>query len=159
MTGHQRAQIIMTPEEVAAFLEASRTATMATLGPTGAPHLVAMWFAVLDGEIWFESKAKAQKVLNLRRDDRLTVLVEAGEAYEELRGVSLEGRGEVVEDLDQLWRVGVAVWERYTAPYTEEARPLVEAMLHKRVVVRLVVERTRSWDHRKIGPGGNTPRG
>ncbi len=156
MTGHQRAQIVMTADEIAAFLETSRTATMATLGPTGAPHLVAMWFALIDGEIWFESKAKAQKVLNLRRDDRLTVLVEAGEAYDELRGVSLEGRGEIVEDPEQLWRVGVAVWERYTAPYTVEARPLVEAMLHKRVVVRLVVERTRSWDHRKLG---NTPAG
>ncbi len=151
MPGHQRDQIALTPEEVAAFLASSRTATMATVGPTGAPHLVAMWFALLDGVIWFESKAKAQKVVNLRRDDRMTVLVEDGDTYDTLRGVSLEGRGVVVEDPAQLWRVGVGVWERYTGPYTDEARPYVEAMLSKRVVVRLDVERTRSWDHRKLG--------
>ena len=150
MPPHQRDQIALSPDEVAAFLVGARTATMATLGPTGAPHLVAMWFALLDGVIWFESKAKAQKVVNLRRDDRLTVLVEDGDTYDTLRGVSLEGRGVVVDDPEQLWRVGVSVWERYTGPYTEQARPFVEAMLRKRVVVRLDVERTRSWDHRKL---------
>lgn len=163
MPAHQRDQITLTPEEVAAFLAASRTATMATIGPTGTPHLVAMWFALLDGVIWFESKAKAQKVVNLRRDDRMTVLVEDGNTYDTLRGVSLEGRGVVVEDPAQVWQVGVSVWERYTGPYTEEARPLVEAMLRKRVVVRLDVERTRSWDHRKlglpVGPVGGTTAG
>lgn len=151
MTGHQRDLITMTPEEVKAFLYASRTATMATVGPTGTPHLVAMWFALLDGVMWFESKAKAQKVVNLRRNDRMTVLVEDGNTYDTLRGVSLEGHGVVVEDPEQLWAVGVDIWERYTGPYTPECKPFVEQMLHKRVVVRLEVERSRSWDHRKLG--------
>jgi hypothetical protein len=65
--------------------------------------------------------------------------------------VSLEGHGEIIEEPDTLWRVGVNVWERYTGPYTEEARPLVEMMLTKRVAVRVDVTRTRSWDHRKLG--------
>jgi len=151
MGTNQRAQIAMTDDEVAAFVEHSRTATMATIGPTGAPHVVAMWFAVIDGQIWFETKARSQKAQNLRRDDRLTVLVEDGLTYDTLRGVSLEGRGVIVEDPEALWRVGVNVWERYTGPFTEEARPLVETMLNKRVAVRLEVERVRSWDHRKLG--------
>jgi PPOX class probable F420-dependent enzyme len=151
MGTNQRAQITMTDAEVADFVERSRTATMATVGPTGMPHVVAMWYAVVDGQVWFETKAKSQKVLNLRRDPRLTFLVEDGLSYDALRGVSLEGRGEIVEDADALWQVGVSMWERYTGPYTEEARPLVELMLNKRVAVRLDVERVRSWDHRKLG--------
>ena len=151
MGTNQRAQITMTDDEVAAFVERSRTASMATLGPTGAPHVVAMWYAVVDGQIWFETKSRSQKAQNLRRDPRITCLVEDGLTYDTLRGVSLEGRGEIVEDPEQLWRVGISVWERYTGPYTDEARPLVEFMLQKRVAVRVDVDRVRSWDHRKLG--------
>jgi PPOX class probable F420-dependent enzyme len=141
----------MSDDEIAAFVEQSRTATMATIGPTGTPHVVAMWFAVLDGEIWFETKAQAQKTQNLRRDRRITVMLEAGHTYDTLRGVSIEGQAEVVDDPDALWRVGLSVWERYTGPYSEEMRPFVELMLNKRVAVRVRPERIRSWDHRKLG--------
>jgi PPOX class probable F420-dependent enzyme len=151
MGTNQRAQITMTDEEVAAFVKFSRTATMATVGPTGNPHLVAMWYAVIDGQIWFETKSRSQKAVNLRRDDRITCMIEDGLTYDTLRGVSLEGRGTIVEDPDALWAVGINVWERYNGPYTEEARPLVEFMLNKRVAVRVDVERVRSWDHRKLG--------
>ncbi len=151
MGTNQRSQITMSEPEVAAFIEQSRTATMATVGPTGTPHLVAMWFAVLDGQIWFETKSRSQKAVNLRRDGRITCLVEDGLTYDTLRGVSIEGRGVISEAPDDLWRVGVSVWERYTGPYTEDARPLVELMLQKRVAVRVDVDRVRSWDHRKLG--------
>ena len=114
MGQNQRSQIEMTGEEMAVFIDQSRTCTMATVGPGGMPHLVAMWYAWLDGHIWLESKAKAQKIVNLRRDDRLSVMIEAGNTYETLRGITLEGRGVIVEDPDELWRVGVNVWERYT---------------------------------------------
>lgn len=148
---NQRSQITMTDQEVATFLEQQRTATMATLGATGAPHLVAMWYAVIDGAVWFETKSASQKAVNLRRDPRITCMVEDGETYDTLRGVSLEGTGVVVEDPEALWDVGVSVWERYNGPYTEEVRPLVEFMLNKRIAVRIDVERVRSWDHRKLG--------
>ena len=148
-----RSRIEMTTDEVALLLEQSRTCTMATVGPDGTPHLVAMWYALIDGRVWLESKAKAQKIVNLRRNDRLSVMVEAGNTYETLRGVALEGRGVVSDDPEALWRVGVNVWERYHGPYTDEFKPFVEAMLHKRVAVRLDVGRTRSWDHRKLAMG------
>ena len=151
MGSNQRAQITMTDDEVTSFVDRGRTATMATVGPTGAPHVVAMWYAVVDGQIWFETKAKSQKAQNLRRDDRLTCMIEDGLTYDTLRGVSLDGRGVISDDPDDLWRIGVSVWERYTGPYTEEARPLVESMLAKRIAVRLDVERVRSWDHTKLG--------
>ncbi|GAB2548178.1 pyridoxamine 5'-phosphate oxidase family protein [Nocardia heshunensis] len=157
---NQRAQIVMSDAEITEFIERSRIATMATLGATGAPHLVAMWYAVIDGEIWFETKAKAQKTVNLRRDPRITVMLEAGDTYDQLRGISLEGRAEVIEDAEALFKVGISVWERYTGPYSEEMKPFVEQMLHKRVAVRVVPERVRSWDHRKLGlpamPKGGT---
>jgi PPOX class probable F420-dependent enzyme len=148
---NQRSQVEMTPEEISAFLATRRTATLITLGPSGHPHAVAMWFALLDGVLWFETKSKAQKAVNLRRDPRATVLVEDGLTYDTLRGVSMEGRAEIVDDPDALWAVGVNVWERYTGPYTDELKPMVEFMLNKRVAVRFDVERIRSWDHRKLG--------
>ncbi|MGY2026180.1 PPOX class F420-dependent oxidoreductase [Nocardia gipuzkoensis] len=147
----QRAQIVMSDTEITEFLQRSRIATLATLGPKGTPHLTAMWYALIDGEIWFETKAKSQKAVNLRRDPRVTCMVEAGQTYDQLRGVSIEGRAEIVDDAEKLFAVGVSVWERYNGPYSEEIRPMVEAMLHKRVAVRVVAERTRSWDHRKLG--------
>jgi PPOX class probable F420-dependent enzyme len=151
MGTNQRKQIAMSDAEVASFIEHGRTATMATIGPSGRPHLIAMWYAVIDGQIWFETKARSQKAQNLRRDDRLTCMIEAGLTYDTLRGVSVEGRGVIVDDPGEMWKVGVSVWERYTGPYADEMKPFVEAMLHKRVVVRLDVERVRSWDHRKLG--------
>ncbi len=148
---NQRAQITMTDAETATFLERSRIANLATLGRDGTPHLVAMWYALVDGEMWFETKAKSQKAVNLRRDPRVTVLVEDGHTYDTLRGVSIEGRAEIVDDADAIARVGISVWERYTGPYSEEVRPLVDQMMNKRIAVRVAVARVRSWDHRKLG--------
>ncbi|MFN7151493.1 MAG: pyridoxamine 5'-phosphate oxidase family protein [Microthrixaceae bacterium] len=151
MGTNQRSQITMTDDEVATFIDQQRVANMATLGPDGTPHLVAMWYAVLDGDIWFETKARSQKAVNLRRDPRITCLMEAGHTYDQLRGVSIEGRGEIVEDPDRLFEVGISVWERYNGPYSEEVRPLVEFMLNKRIAVRIQADRIRTWDHRKLG--------
>jgi PPOX class probable F420-dependent enzyme len=151
LSANQRAQIKMTDAERAVFIEQQRTATMATLGPAGLPHLVAMWYAIIDGQIWFETKLKSQKIQNLRRDDRISCLIEDGLTYDTLRGLSLEGRGVIIDDPGALWKVGVSVFERYMGPYSGEMRPVVEVMLHKRVAVRVDVERVRSWDHRKLG--------
>ena len=147
----QRTQIAMTDAEVAEFLDASRTMTMATVGPSGHPHLVAMWYAVIDGVPCFETKVKSQKVANLRRDPKISCLIEDGDTYDQLRGVAFEGSGEIIEDAEFLWRVGVNLFERMYGPYTDAMKPAVEAMLNKRVAVRVNVERVRSWDHRKLG--------
>ena len=150
MGDNQRGLIAMTNEESRRFVDEQRTATFATIGPTGVPHLVAMWYAVLDGVIWIETKSKSQKAINLRRDDRISLLIEAGEAYKELRGVSIEGRGVISTDADELWRVGVDVFERHVGPYDENRRTEVEAMLRNRIAVRIDIDRIRSWDHRKL---------
>lgn len=148
---NQRSKIVMSDEEIAEFIDHSRTATMATVLPNGRPHLVAMWYAVLDGEIWFETKAKSQKAVNLRRDPTITVMIEDGHTYDTLRGVSIDGTAEIIDDPATNMRVGISVWERYTGPYSEEVKPFVEQMMNNRVCVRVVPGRIRSWDHRKLG--------
>jgi PPOX class probable F420-dependent enzyme len=148
---NQRGQVVMSADEITQFVSEQRVATLATISPSGQPHLVAMWYAVIDGVVWFETKAKSQKAVNIRRDSRVTVMIETGHTYDALRGVALEGHATIVDDPDALWAVGVSVWERYNGPYSEEVRPMVEFMLTKRIPVRIDVERTRSWDHRKLG--------
>jgi hypothetical protein len=86
---------------------------------------------------------------------RFTMLVEAGERYEELRGVELVGKAVIIEDPEQLWKFGVSLWERYYGPFTEQARPLVENMLRKRVLVTIDVDKVVSWDHRKLASLGS----
>ncbi|HEX5089265.1 MAG TPA: pyridoxamine 5'-phosphate oxidase family protein [Nocardioides sp.] len=148
---NQRAQVVMDDDEVWEFLRRQRSSTVATYGPQGRIHLVGMWYAVIDGQVWIESKAKSQKVVNLRRDPRMSFLVEAGHTYDQLRGVSLEGAGVVVEDPAVVWDVCVDVFGRYNGDYSEDMRPFVEVMAKNRVAVRLDVDRVRSWDHRKLG--------
>ena len=149
----QRNKIVMSPEEIDEFLQGRHSMTMSTLNTDGSIHSIAMWYGFIDGCIGIESKAKAQKVLNLRRNPNMTVLVEDGETYETLRGVTLIGKAEIIEDPEAMFPLGISVFERYMAPYNEEMRGAVEMMLHKRVVVKLNVERTISWDHRKLGGG------
>src|SRR6516225_5059367 len=136
MGTNQRAQIVMSQDEIEDFVASSRGGAVAT---------------VVAGEIWFETKAKSQKAVNLRRDPRITFLLEDGDTYDTLRGVSFEGTAEIVNDPDAIFRVGVSVWERYTGPYTDDAKPAVDMMMNNRLAVRLIVERIRSWDHRKLG--------
>ena len=151
MGSKQRNQIVMTDEEITDFVARGRTGTMATIGASGQPHLVAMWYAVLDGEIWIETKVKSQKVVNLRRNSRVSFLIEDGMTYDSLRGVSFEGVAEILDDPDIIFAVGVSVWERYNGPYTDDLKPAVDMMMNKRVAVRIVSDRVRSWDHRKLG--------
>ena len=151
MGTNQRQQIVMTDAEIADFVARSRTGTMATVGPGGQPHLVAMWYGVIDGEIWVETKLKSQKVVNIKRDPKVSFLIEDGMTYDSLRGVTFEGAAEIHDDPDTIFKVGVSVWERYNGPYTEDLRPAVDMMMNKRVAVRINTTRVRSWDHRKLG--------
>ena len=151
---NQRAQIRMSDDEVAAFLRQSRTATVATIGPLGFPHLVAMWYGLSpDGQVVFETKAKSQKAVNLRRNPTISCSVEAGETYDQLRGVAIEGTAVIIDDPsgDRYWAAAMSIFERYQGPYTDDLRPFLEQMMNKRIVVEIAPARVRSWDHRKLG--------
>lgn len=156
-----RASITMTDEEVEAFVRDRRTGILATLGKTGQPHLSAMWFALVEGKVVFETKAKSQKVVNIRRDPRITVLFESGVTYPELRGASFEGTAEIVENDDAnrayIRAVGRSVIERYTGPADNATDEQLDRAMYNRVAVILQPTRVRSWDHRKLGMDLSTP--
>ena len=148
----QRDLIKMTPEEIDEFVNGWHTMNCATINHDGTIHLVAMWYGFLEGCPALETKAKSQKVKNLRRNDQISCLVETGDTYDELHGVELVGHGEIVDDPERMLALGISVFERTQGvPYKEELRPVVEQMLHKRVVVKIHVDKYVSWDHRKLG--------
>jgi PPOX class probable F420-dependent enzyme len=148
----RRDLIKMTPEEIDAFLHERQTMNVATFGPDGNIHLVAMWYGFLGDNPAFETYAKSQKVLNVRRDPRVTVIIEDGDVYDELRGVEIVGRALVHDDRDTLMAVAKTVVERYWNPSTdEEAALIAEGLATKRVAIEIVPEKIVSWDHSKLG--------
>lgn len=149
----QRSTISMTADEVTAYLDTQRILNIATIGPNGFPHVVAMWYAVVDGKVVFWTFAKSQKVLNLRRDTKMTGLIESGETYNELQGVELVGHGRLIDDFEQTLAIGKAVGVRYNGEgvLSEAALPFLEAQARKRIGIAFDVEQVVSWDHRKLG--------
>ncbi|MCU1452410.1 MAG: class probable F420-dependent enzyme [Acidimicrobiales bacterium] len=150
----RRDLIRMTDDEVQQFLHGRHTMNVATFNHDGSIHLVAMWYGFVDGDPMFETFAKSQKVQNLRRDPRVTVLIEDGDSYEELRGLELVGTAEIVEDPEQIILAAKSVLERYhdiSDPADIEAA--AKLMANKRVGVRIHAERVVSWDHRKLAGG------
>ena len=144
----RRDQIRMTDDEVVAFLEEHRVVTVATIGPSGRPHLMPLWY-VPDGTTlrgW--TYAKSQKVKNLERDARATLQVEDGIEYAELRGVMMECDVEVDRDAKPY---GLEVFRRYAGAIEQDIEPLVEAQAAKRVGLRFTPTRIVSWDHSKLG--------
>jgi PPOX class probable F420-dependent enzyme len=148
---NRRQLITMTDAEIQAFLHEQRTLQVATIDHDGYPHLVAMWYTLFNGQIAFWTYAKSQKAINLRRDPRLTCLAEAGERYDELRGVQVKGRATIYDDLETVQRFGELIWERYTGPLNAHTHPMIIAQATKRIAVVVQPVKITSWDHRKLG--------
>ncbi|GAA2003118.1 pyridoxamine 5'-phosphate oxidase family protein [Catenulispora subtropica] len=149
----QRDRIRMSDDEIESFLASARKLQVASINPDGTPHLVTMYYAVMDGDLAFWTYGKAQKTVNLRRDPRITCLVEDGVAYNELRGVTVYGEAELIEDHDDVVAFGMALTARYPEVFGADAeamRPFVEQQAPKRTVVRVHPKRTASWDHSKM---------
>jgi PPOX class probable F420-dependent enzyme len=145
----QRDRVAMTDAEVEGFLAAGRKLQLATIGPDGMPHLVTMYYAVLDGQITFWTYRASQKALNLTRDPRVSCLVETGEAYFDLRGVQVQGTVTRIEDPDAVRRIGQAITAAMTgAP--DQAGDYVEQAARKRVGFAVQPARVISWDHAKL---------
>jgi len=149
----------MSDDEIDAFLRGARKVQVATLAQDGTPHLTTLFHVVDDrGRIAFWTYGRSQKIRNLERDPRVSLLVEDGEDYFELRGVSVRGSAEVVRDLDAVRAVGTAVALRMIGADTPEAlgdvgMAEVERQAAKRVAVVVTPEHTASWDHRKLISG------
>ncbi len=148
----RRDQIRMSDEEVRDFIAASKSLQVATIGPDGAPHLTTLWFALVDGRIVFETYSKSQKIVNLKRDPRMAVLLEDGTEYDQLRGVSMNGTAELVSDPRAVKRLAAGVLTRNQPGFSrEQAEAAVEHMAAKRTAVVFHPEKVVSWDHRKLG--------
>ena len=140
----------MTDEEVAAFLAERRKLHVATIDRDGAPHLVPMYFLVVEGTVKFWTYTASQKVVNLRRDPRITVMAEDGEAYFDLRGVQIAGRARLTSDVSLVTAFGERLYERYFGPLDENGRAYVARSAARRTVVTVEPLRVVSWDHRKL---------
>jgi PPOX class probable F420-dependent enzyme len=142
----------MSEAEIEEFLRGSKKVQVATLNPDGSPHLTTLFYVVQDGRIAFWTYGRSQKIKNLERDPRITCLVETGDDYFELRGVTISGRAELVTDEDSIRRIGTAVASRMVdgADLGDIGRDEVERQVKKRVGVVVVPTRTASWDHRKM---------
>ena len=159
----RRQEIGLTPEEQQQFIERGRTLYVATNGADGFPHMVAMWYVPISGLIHFTTFARSQKVLNLRRDPNITVMLESGIAYNQLKGLVIKGHGEVVEEIALTTRVLTLAGIRYSDSRTGAVVPLspadplpppnpvVEGTARKRVTVRIRPVNIYSWDHAKLG--------
>lgn len=147
-----RETMAMSTDELAAFLAAERRAHVATINPDGTPHVVPLSYVVIDGCVTFWTDPGSRKVANLRRDPRLTCLVEAGEQFAEFRAAQLTGRAELSTDDDTSRRVGEALFERAAGPLDEQLRAVVAALAAERVAITVHADRVVSWDHRKL-PG------
>jgi PPOX class probable F420-dependent enzyme len=149
----RRDRIRMDADEVAAFLGEQRVVVCATNGRDGFPHLMPLWYVVRDGELWAWTFAKSQKVRNLERDARATLQVEAGEQYQELRGVMLRCDVELVRDADRVIDLGLEIMTRYAggADPGDAGRDLVAQQAAKRVGLRFAERDRATWDHRKLG--------
>ena len=152
--------IRMTPDEIRTYLREGHTMTLVTNGPHGYPHAVAMFFVVDDDmTIRFATYGRSQKVKNIERDPRVTLLVETGSAYSELRGVMLEGDAEITRDLDRTVATMVEANAGTGSPLPDLERIPQDVkikMAGKRVLVSVKPKRFVSWDHGKL-PSSKTP--
>ncbi len=142
----------MTPDEVAELLAGPHKMQVATHNPDGTIHLVTMYYAMVDGLPAFWTYATSQKAVNLRRNPAITALVETGEGYGDLRGISFTGTVEIVEEFDRVFAIGQQIYGRYV-DFALEGPVLdyVEHQARKRLVFLVHADRTVSWDHRKLG--------
>jgi len=152
----RRDQIRMTEDELREFVTTAQTIVINSIGADGVPHPMPMWFGVEDdGAIVMTTFRKSQKVRNLQRDPRVSLLVEDGTVYSELRGAVLYGKAELIDDTDRVLDILSTVAMANQPEVDEKAMKAVRqgllATAKKRVGIRIRPERVVSWDHRKLG--------
>lgn len=150
----RRDQIILSDAELDELLGGERVAIVTSLGSRGWPHSMPLWFVAREGEVWIWTYAKSQKVRNLERDPRATVLVESGHEYGELRGAMIEAEAVLHRDLETVTGFAEELTLRYAEGLSSiegDARAGLEAQAPKRVAIQFKPVRTATWDHRKLG--------
>ncbi|MBD3649609.1 MAG: pyridoxamine 5'-phosphate oxidase family protein [Pseudomonadales bacterium] len=150
----RRDKIRMTEEEIREFIADARTMILVSNGNYGYPHPMPMWYAVdADNTVYMTTFRKSQKVNNIRRDPKVTLLVESGDQYQELKSVLIYATAEIIDDLDTtietLGRVSVTRGD-LKAEQLEAARDALAKNASKRVTLKFTPEKVVSWDHSKL---------
>ena len=154
-----RSSVKMGEEEIEQFLRANMKVQIATVGPDGAPHLTTLFYVMVDGQMFFWTYGRSQKIQNLRRDPRITCLVEDGEDYFELRGVTIQGKARLVEEYDDIRALGARVAKRMAGNVDlgDFGDEIVDKQARKRVGIVVEPVKVASWDHHKMaGPPGSS---
>lgn len=147
----RRSQVALTAEEQAAFLDESCVAALSTIDPDGFPHVVAMLFEARENAIFMTSWAKAQKVLNIRRNAKVGLLIEDGSIYAEYRGISIRGTCEIIEDPERVLSIMRSMLFKSMRSENAEPPPGLLDHIAKRVALKITPVKIASWDHRKLG--------
>jgi len=150
----RRDQIKLTPDEQRELLETERVVTVASYGPRGWPHVMPLRYVLRGDRIWIWTYAKSQKVKNLERDPRATLLVETGREYQELRGIQVEANAVLHRDVDTVFEFAKELTVRYAEGIESvegDAAEALKAQAPKRVAIEFEPVRTATWDHRKLG--------
>lgn len=155
-----RKDIRFTDDELADFLGTGRNLQVATNGPDGFPHLSTLWYFMVNGKVGFRSFTKSQKIVNLQRDNRITVLVAKGDTYETLQGAMIRGQATLSTDRDLVLDFYRRVTEKYGGAGVEPGSvdpDAIEAMFgrfaDKNTAVIVEPEKIVTWDHTKLGGG------
>jgi PPOX class probable F420-dependent enzyme len=149
----RRAEIAMSAAEIEAFLAGQRVLVLATVGRDGWPHVMPLWYVLREDVPWATTYAASQKVRNLERDPRCTLQAEAGDTYDQLRGVMLKAEVEIERDRAVVEQIEREVFVRYHGREPDEAEMASLArQASKRVALGFVVREAASWDHRKLAP-------
>jgi PPOX class probable F420-dependent enzyme len=148
----RRAEIQLSPDERRELIESERIVVVSSIGPRGWPHSMPLWYVPRDGEVWIYTYAKSQKVRNLERDPRATLLLETGHEYGELRGVEIEAEAKIDRDVDTVFDLALELTSRYAggAQVDEDQAEALRAQARKRVAIRFEPKRVATWDHRKL---------
>ena len=151
----RRNQIQLSEEEIIDYLKNSRTMILVSNGKDGFPHPMPMWFAIDDKKcIYMTTFRKSQKIYNLRKDPKVALLVESGDAYRELKSLIVYTDVELIEDVravrDILEKIALQRGDMQEVA-NEDIREGMLKTAEKRIGMKFTPRKFVSWDHSKLG--------
>jgi PPOX class probable F420-dependent enzyme len=147
----RRASIALTEEEKQQYLRDRKTIILCSIDHHGYPHAVAMWFLAEGDTVLMTTYAKSQKIANIRRNPKVTLLAESGETYDTLKGVMIRGRAELVQDVDACVKLLMRIHEKMGGSIQPGIEEAMRAQARKRILIKVKPVHVSSWDHAKLG--------
>ena len=139
------------------MLAEAHTGIFTSLRADGTPIAWPVWFVAMDDRIYLDAVASTKKVARIRRDPRVSFLVESGTRWRELRGVQLTGRAAVLADPVVEARARVLLGTKYAGFAGDRAAMPAAARAHyeaEHLMIEVVPdERILSFDNSRIPLG------